>query len=247
MPRNRLIVALAIFVVIFLIGQIFFIPKTAMNSAFLSALQSPRVFFSGFYNKHKLITQLQDLTVENQSLRGQLAQAQAVPRIITSGKDNFIRAVVYSVYPLTSSKTLTIGAGIKEGVAAGMPVVIEPGLFIGEVAQVFDHQSLVRTIFDATQTATSTPWQLAVKIGKNATDALLVADLEPRLTIISRKKQIAPGDDIILAGKQYPYGLSVGAIGDLVDNPSNVFLEAKLAVPYSFSDLNEVFVMLPRQ
>jgi len=246
MPRSRLIVAIAVFSALFVIGQLFFVPKTAMNSAILSALQAPRVFFSAFYNKHALITQLQDLSLENQSLRGQLAQAEAVPRLIESGHDTFIRAVVYSAYPLTSSKVLTIGAGSKEGVGLGMPVVVKPGLFVGEVAQVFEHQSLVRTIFDATQTATSTPWQLAVKIGKSATDALLVADLEPKLTIISRKKTIAPGDDITLAGKQYPYGLSVGSVGSVIDNPSNVFLEATLSEPYSFSDLDEVFVMLPK-
>jgi cell shape-determining protein MreC len=246
MPRSRLIASLAIFSVIFVVGELFFVPKTAMNSAFLSALQAPGVFFTSLYNKHLLITRLQDLSIENQALRGQLAQAQAVPRIMESGRDSFIRAVVYSAYPLTSSKVLTIGAGSKEGVAVGMPVVIKPGLFVGEVAQIFDHQALVRTIFDATRTATSTPWQLAVKIGKNATDALLIADLEPKLTIISRKKVIASGDDVILAGKQYPYGLSVGSVGSIIDNPSNVFLEATLSEQYAFSDLSEVFVMLPR-
>ncbi len=246
MPRSRLIVSIAIFSALFVLGQLFFVPKTAMNSAILTALQAPRIFFSALRNKHTLITQLQDLGIENQALRGQLAQAYAIPHIMEEGRDQYVRAVVYSVYPLTSSKILTIGAGSEDGVAVGMPVLVKPGLFIGEVAQVFDNQSLVRTIFDAGQTASSTSWQLAVKIGKGATDALLVADAEPRLTIISRKKAIAVGDDVTLAGKQYPYGLSVGSVGSIIDNPSSVFLEAVLSQAYSFTDLNEVFVLLPR-
>lgn len=243
MPRSRIMIAAAVFSVLFVIGELFFVPKTAMNSAFLTALQAPRVFFSSLYNKHKLIGQLQDLTIENQALRGQLAQAQALPRIIENGKHSYVRAVVYSSFPLTGIKELTIGAGSADGVSPGMPVMLKPGLFIGEVLRTAEHQSIVRTIFDPLQSSTSTPWQLAVKIGGQQIDSLLVADAEPRLTIISRKKSVMVGDPVLLAGKQYPYGVSVGTVGAIIDNPSSVFLEAHLAVPYSISDVNEVFVL----
>jgi cell shape-determining protein MreC len=140
---------------------------------------------------------------------------------------------------------LTIGVGSAEGVAVGQAVMLKPGLFIGEVSRTTAHQSIVRTIFEAAQTGEATPWQLAVKVGSVGTDALLVADAEPKLTIISRKKGVTVGDTVVLAGKQYPYGVSVGSVGSVIDNPSNVFLEAKLSVPYAITDIDEVFVLVP--
>ncbi len=247
MPRSPLIIALATFSFLFVVGQFFFVPKTALNSVVLTALSAPRVFFSALRNKHKLVTQLSDLAIENQALRGELAGALSLPRIIEESKQEYLRAIVYSSYPLTSAKTLTIGAGAAQGVGLGMPVVVKPGLFIGEVWRVFGQQSSVHTVFDSAESATSTVWQLSVKVGKNNTDALLIAGLEPRLTIISRKKGVTVGDEVRLAGKQYPYGLSIGTVGAVIDDPGNIFLEATLAVPYSIADLDELFVILPKK
>jgi cell shape-determining protein MreC len=245
MGRSRLVVAAAVFSLLFVIGELVFIPKTAVNSAFTRALVAPRIFLSALYNKHKLITQLQDLTLENQALRGQIEEARALPHIIEEGRRQYLRAVVYSSFPLSGVKELTIGVGSAEGVAVGQAVMLKPGLFIGEVSRTTAHQSIVRTIFEAAQTGEATPWQLAVKVGSVGTDALLVADAEPKLTIISRKKGVTVGDTVVLAGKQYPYGVSVGSVGSVIDNPSNVFLEAKLSVPYAITDIDEVFVLVP--
>lgn len=246
MPRPRLFIALAAFSVLFVLGQFLFVPKTASNSAILTALSAPRVFFSALRSKHKLITQLQDLTLENHALRGQLSAALALPGLVTTSTHQYVRAVVYSSYPNTNAKSLVIGVGSEEGITPGLSVVVKPGLFVGEVVEVSRRQSVVKTLFDTAGRATSTPWQLSVKIGKSSTDSLLIADLEPRLTIISRKKTIVPGDTVTLAGRQYPFGLSAGTVGEIIDNPSNVFLEATLNVPYSIAELNEVFVMLPQ-
>jgi cell shape-determining protein MreC len=51
---------------------------------------------------------------------------------------------------------------------------------------------------------------------------------------------------VVLASKDYPYGISVGTVGSIIDDPTSVFLEARLAVPYSVSELSEVFVRLPK-
>jgi cell shape-determining protein MreC len=246
MLRSRILVFAATFSLLFIIGQIFFVPKQYASSALLSAFAAPRIFFDALRNKQKLIAELKDLVIENQSLRGQIGELQATPGIISQGKINYLRAPVYSTYPLTSARSLIIGAGEKEGVMVGETVEVKPGLFIGIVGKVFEHQSQVQTVFDNMQTATTTAWQLPVKIGSASTDALLVTGIEPKITIISRKKGVLSGDSVVLASKDYPYGISVGTVGSIIDDPTSVFLEARLAVPYSVSELSEVFVRLPK-
>lgn len=246
MPRSRIVVFAATFFVLFLIGQFFFVPKQYAGSALLSALAAPRIFFDAMRNKQKLIAQLQDLTIENQALRGQLGEARALPGLLTQGRVSYLRAPVYSTYPLTSARSLMIGAGKREGIVEGEPVEVKPGLFIGIIGKVFETQSQVQTLFDSTQTATTTAWQLPVKVGATLTDALLVTGIEPKLTIISRKKGVQSGDVVTLASREYPAGITVGTVGTILDDPTSVFLEARLVVPYSVGELSEVFVRLPQ-
>lgn len=234
----------ALFSLIFVVGQFFFVPKTAVNSLVLQALRSPRILLENFVTKHNLITQLKDLSVENQALRGEIAHVRSLPGFIEEGRQQYLRATVYSTYPLTSAQSLIIAAGEKQGLRVGMPVMVKPGLFIGEIKEVFANQSVVRTIFDFVDGGASGPWQLSVKVGDKGTDSLLLAGPEPRLTIISRKKGVAVGDSVMLASKQYPYGFTLGSVSKVIDNPSNVFLEAILNPPYTFADLTEVFVLM---
>jgi cell shape-determining protein MreC len=245
MPRSRFLFFAAVFSLLFIVGQFFFVPKQYASSALLSAFASPRIFFDALRNKQKLISELKDLTVENQALRGQIGELKAQPNSLSQGKVNYLRAPVYSTYPLTSARSLIIGAGKREGVVVGEPVEIQPGLFVGVISKVFEKQSQVQTIFDSTQTATTTAWQLPVKVGSALTDALLVTGIEPKLTIISRKKGVLSGDVVVLASREYPYGLSVGTVGSIIDDPTSVFLEARLSVPYSISELADIFVRLP--
>jgi cell shape-determining protein MreC len=246
MYRSRILVFVAAFFTIFLVGQFFFVPKQYASSALLSAFASPRIFFDALRNKQKLIAQLSDAAIENQALRGQLGELRASPNLITHGKVLYVRAPVYSTYPMTSARSFMIGVGERDGVAQGEPVEIQPGLFVGILGRVFENQSQVQTIFDSMQTATTTAWQLPVKVGAHLTDALLVAGVEPRLTIISRKKGVVVGDTVTLASKEYPYGMALGTVGAIIDDPTSVFLEARLAVPYTIGELNEVFVRLPQ-
>lgn len=245
MQKSPVLAIAGLFSLLFVIGQFFFIPKTAVNSVLLQALRSPRILLESFVTKHNLITQLKDLSIENHALRGEIAHLQSLPGFIEEGRQKYLRATVYSTYPLTSAQSLIIAAGEKQGLRVGMPVMVKPGLFIGEIKEVFANQSVVRTVFDFIDEGSAGPWQLSVKVGEKATDSLLLAGPEPRLTIISRKKGVSVGDSVTLASKQYPYGFTLGSVNKVIDNPSNVFLEATMSVPYTFADVTEVFVLVP--
>jgi cell shape-determining protein MreC len=246
MPRSPLILIAGVFSALFLLGSIFFVPQNSIDSLVLQAIRSPRILFEFFVTKHSIIRQLRDLSIENQALRGEIAHVKSLPGFVEERRQKYLKATVYSTYPLTSSQSLVISAGSSDGVLVGMPVLVKPGLFIGEVKEVFEHQSVVKTVFDFVDSGSSGPWQISVKVGDKGTDSLLLAGPEPRLTIISRKKGVSVGDSVTLASKQYPYGFLLGSVSRIEDDPGNVFLEATLAVPYTFSDLSEIFVLLSK-
>ncbi len=231
------IVILAVCLVLFVLGEFFFVPKTNVNSALLNALRSPRVLLDALGNRATLAQQLRDTQLENQSLRAQLDEEKNRPEIVKQKAREYLRASVYSVYPLNNTGRLTVAAGSAEGVKSGMAVLVQPGIFLGEVIEVFEHQSEIRTINDP-------GWELPVKIGAEKADALLVGGHRPMLTLISKKKNAAADMNAVLAVKKYPYSLSVGTTGDLADSSDNLFKEAPLVLPYEFNTLNSVYIVI---
>lgn len=244
MPRPRALLIFAVIAILFLAGQFLFTPKEYMQSALRDALLSPRIVFDALRNKSALVRQLKDLGIENQALRGEIAELAADPARIEARSARYLRAGVYSTYPLTSMRTLTIHAGASDGVIMGQSVELSPGLFIGVVSEVYEHQSVVRTLFSSVYASTTTSWQLPVRVGAGRTDALLVTGVTPKLTIISRKKGVTQGDTVTLAAQEFPLGLSVGSVGAVIDDPTSVFLEAELAIPYTLGAFSEVLVRL---
>ncbi len=236
MRRPQNIILLAVFCALFLIGQWLFIPKTYVNSVIIQALQAPKVLLQSLINRHEIVTQLSDLQLENQSLRAQIQELKSSPAIIKTGKAIYVSAHVYSSYPLNNSGLILISAGADQGITKGAIVLAAPGIFLGQVTDVSGSTSQVRTIFDP-------DWELPVKIGDQKIDSLLVGGHEPRLTLISKKKMAHVGQAVILAAKEYPYGLTVGTVGNLKDGGADLFQEAALATSYQFGSLNDMLVV----
>jgi cell shape-determining protein MreC len=234
---RALIVALAIASALFVLGQLFFVPTRYVHSALMQALQAPAVFFSSLKNQHTIITQLGELQRENQSLRAQLAEAVSRPTLVQDRRSSYLRVPVYSNYPLNNTSRIVIAAGSAAGITEGMSVVLEPGVFIGEVVSTALHYSEVRTLRDL-------GWELPVKIGPANVDSLLVGGHEPRLTLISRKKPAEAGLEVRLASKKHPYGLLVGTVGSLEPSDNNLFEEASVVAPYIFGEVDQVYVVM---
>lgn len=234
--KPAVLIILALFSAVFVLGQFLFVPKTYVNSAVVQALQAPRVFLSALRNRIDLMHQLTAAQIENQSLRAQLEMALSRPEFVRDGARQYLAVPVYSVYPLNNDNHIVVAAGASEGVQEGMVVLAEPGIFLGEVAKVYAHQSEVRTIYDP-------GWELPVKIGPDRLDSLLVGGREPQLTLISKKKPAAAGMNAYTAAKKYPYSLLLGTMGDPADSEQNLFQEASLQVPYVLSDLSRVYIL----
>src|SRR3989344_5416260 len=109
--NKRTIVILAVFAALFLITQWVFIPGTYSQSRLMQALQAPKVLLQALRSMHSVVADLSVLVMENQSLRGQLAEQGSLPSLIKEAGETYIYARVYSNYPFNNSDRLLINAG----------------------------------------------------------------------------------------------------------------------------------------
>lgn len=203
-----------------------------MRSRVGQALQAPKILWQALINRHQVVANLSDLSLENQSLLGQLAELKNMASI----EKTYIYARVYSSYPFNNSDKLLINAGSEQGVVLGSVVLVKPGIFLGEIVKVNGNTSEARTIYDA-------GFEMPVKIGDGKIDSLLIGGHDVKLTLISKKKSAQSGQIILTAAKQYPYGLMIGTTADVRDASDNLFQEASLSASYSMSELNDVYVL----
>lgn len=164
-------------------------------------------------------------------------QPLSKPELVKQGTRSGLSASVYSSFPLNHKHLIAINAGATDGVRVGMPVTLEGNILVGQIIEVSDSQSLVRTIFDK-------DWSLPARIGTAQHDALLVGGQDPKLTLIDKDQQINVGDVVVSAKKDFPYGLKVGEVAEVRDLVAHSFKEASLLFPYNFKDLRKVVVLL---
>ncbi|PIR87328.1 MAG: hypothetical protein COU11_01090 [Candidatus Harrisonbacteria bacterium CG10_big_fil_rev_8_21_14_0_10_49_15] len=239
MSKNskRTKVVLGVLALLLLLGQWLFVPRTYVRSRLGQALQAPFVFLESLRSRSALVDQLKELQIENLGLRAELASVNARPELIQEEGQRYVRARAYSSYPLNNVDNLLINVGENVGVEVGMPVLVTPNLFFGEVVEVFETMAMVRTIFDP-------GWELQVKIGDQNADSLFVGGPSPRLTLISKGRRVASDQEVYLTDKRYPLGLVLGAVGQISDSDQNLFEEASLDTPYTRSDINQLYVRL---
>lgn len=213
----------------------FVVWKNSLSGAVEQLAGKPLAWVSGAFRSD-------DLEQENQSLRMELAVLQAELANPLNGSNGWLNgyltkaALIYSSYPFNHRSLLTINQGAASDLKPLMPVITKEGILVGQIAEVFPTYSLVRTIFDP-------GWELAVRVDRNSTDALLVGGAVPTLTLIEKKQSAEVGDLIYSAGRNFPYGLAIGTLQRLTFGDSDLFKRAELKTPYELSALREVRVI----
>ncbi len=227
--------------------------------AFLIVFLSGVVFMSGFFIEKKFnagkftekfnflaslgggnFEEIQSLKNENEILRAQIQKSQIFclesnnfP--VSTDASKFLSARIFSNYPFNIKNILTINSGFHEGVKNSMTAAQGQDIFLGQVAEVFENYSTVRTIFDP-------DWQLAVKIGQDKINGLFKGGNEPKITLI--EKPIKVGDPVFTAGPGVPLDLKIGEIGEIKEGAGGVFKEAIIKVPYNINQLEEINLLL---
>ncbi len=235
--QQRTFILLGTFALLFFIGQLLFTPKAYLVSRLGAAFQAPVTFLRSVATRTSLMRDLGALSLENQSLRAQLHAAQNAPSLIKQNNKRYIAAPLYSSYPLTISSKLLIGGGTAAGILDQATVLAAPGIFLGQIERSQEQKAVVRTIFDP-------GWELAVKIGENQVDALLIGGQEPRLTLISKRKPLNEGESVYLVSRDFPHGLTLGTVAELRQSKDSLFFEGRLLLPYAIADLNQVYIQL---
>jgi cell shape-determining protein MreC len=206
---------------------------------------SAQAFLLGSFAGGENATQLHDLQVENNALKSELAVLKDMKGELLSDRGASLSALVYSRYPFGFKNELLINAGKVEGVALGMPIVAMSHLrsgadghavLVGSVEQVFEHTSVVKTVFDDS-------WRSAVRIGQNGVDALLVGGPDPKLTLISKDATSTAGESVYNASPGFPYGIALGLVDTVNIARDQLFHEATIRFPYDVGAVRTVFVL----
>lgn len=175
-----------------------------------------------------------NLVAVNESLKAQLAKLQAVAAQLPTSTPNYVRAMVYSRYPLNFKNELIVNVGKSEGIASGSAVVFQ-GLFIGRVATVWNEYSAVSTVFDDS-------FKMPVRVGPNGYDGLLTGGSYPLVASIAKGKPVGANDIVYTAAPGIPYALPIGEVMATSTSADNLFEQAALVFPYDINNIQTVLI-----
>ncbi len=171
---------------------------------------------------------------ENETLLAEIAALQSVASAIPTSTQAYLRAMVYSRYPLNFRDEILINAGANEGVQVGKAAVFQ-GILVGTVEKSFADSSLVATVFDAN-------FKMPVRVGSKGFDGLLAGGAYPRVISIGKGSPIEPGDIVYAAAPDLPYGMPLGIVEATSSSPDNLFEEASLGFAYDVNTIQTVLV-----
>lgn len=157
-------------------------------------------------------------------------------------------AHVYSRYPVNFKNELILNKGGNEGVKINS-VLVAPAVqasssssalfFVGRVSSVLKSKSFAETIFDYR-------FKDPVHIGSKKISGLLVGGLSPVITLIPKDASVSPGDVVISASPDFPYGLVLGKVKEIRPSSDQLFKEASLELLYDINSLTAMAVQIEK-
>lgn len=204
------------------------------------ALNTPRSFMAGIFNRAFSYERFRELEAENLRLRLELAKLREV-----QGQEDplyyenfdFIEAKVYSRYPWNGRGRVSINKGKVHGIEEGMVVMTDGNILFGKVDSVRNHQSEVVSIFDPS-------WRSSVSLGENGPKALLQGGNFPRLEFISSGAEIEEGVFVKNISPDFPFGLLVGKVSLFEENEFEPWLSADIEILWRINEVRDLMVLV---
>ncbi|MBI4119232.1 MAG: rod shape-determining protein MreC [Parcubacteria group bacterium] len=219
-----LIISAAVLLAAIFWGDFFVVARQELLGAFFSGIRTART--------HDSEQELINLRSENIFLKNKLDSLKADAGAIPEG----LAVKIYSAYPFNTRNAFVTSGGATQGVLQDMAATIDGKTMVGFVESVSGRTSLVRTIFDAS-------FQIPVRIGPHEIDALLQGGNRPLLTLIEKNADVNRGDAVISADKRFPYGLIIGAVGEISGDSTEAFKETAVDVPYVVTKLRTLYLV----
>jgi rod shape-determining protein MreC len=185
---------------------------------------------------------------ENVQLRDQL-HYRGPPSVQDFAK---VHAVV-NTNPQNADESVTIGAGIDDGVRAGSVVVAPRGGLVGVVDRAFAHVARVTLLTDSQSAVTAVDLTSPTAVGiiqpGGGGSNVLVLDL------VAQSKVVDVGDTIITAGTLpqgklpsiFPRGIQIGTVKSAKNNDVNPYKNIQVKPFVDFSSLQSVIVLVPKK
>lgn len=211
--------------------------KNYLTAQVSAALEKPLALTKSFFQGSEELARSNVLAIENEKLKARILELEKNPYLAQRESHDYLVTKIYSTYPFNNRGLFVINAGFKEGLKTGLAVTFEKHILIGQIIEVYENYSVVRSIFDS-------GWELPVKIDTDKIDALLVGGREPQLTLIVKGEQLKAGQQIYTASRDFPYGLKIGEINDVFSDSGSAFEEATISFAYEVGTLTEVAVLI---
>ena len=216
-------------------------------------------FFSYFEDMKDLRQELESLKEENESLKGQLIDAEILAdenswlyRYLSMKEEHEDYSLcAASVISSSSSSgeggnyalSLTLNRGTSSGVQTGMPVVTSSGL-VGVVVETGIHHCLVSTLLD-------TSVSVGAVTTRTTQNGLCEGDYEnlhngcATLRGLPEESDVAVGDIVITSGRGsvYPYGIPIGRVVSIRSNAYSRTTEATVEPFTDFESLTQVVIL----
>jgi rod shape-determining protein MreC len=186
---------------------------------------------------------------ENVQLRDQL-HYRGPPSVQDFAK---VHAVVLTNPQNAIDETVTIGAGIDDGVRTGSVVVAPRGGLVGVVDRAFAHVARVTLLTDNESAVTAidltSPTAVGIIQPGGGGSNVLVLDL------VAQSKVVDVGDTIITAGTLpqgklpsiFPRGIQIGTVTSAKNNDVNPYKNIQVKPFVDFSSLQSVIVLVPKK
>ncbi len=181
-----------------------------------------------------LVEELAKADLENQSLRAEISRLTLG---LKPSSGQLLKAKIYSSYPFNDKSLIVLAKGASEGIRVGDIVLAARNVFLGQVVDVGDSWSEVRTVFDISK-------NIPVRIGTDGIAALLIGGPAPIISMIDKSRAVANQDLVYLASRDLPYGLVVGEISNIREPSIGAFKQADVLFSYSLVSIEEVLVVL---
>jgi cell shape-determining protein MreC len=222
--NNKLIFGLLIFI---LVIAIFFLPSYGWQL---------REWLSPQPQSNSTQADSSSTLAENQVLEAQITELQVIQSQLppSASTSSYIRAMVYSRYPLNFKNELLVNAGSNDGVSVGDAVIFQ-GILVGQVQKVFSDYAIVQTVFD-------NGIKMAVRIGSTGVDGLLQGSSYPTVGSIMKTAPLTVGDIVYSADSSLPYGLPIGTVAATSTSPDSLFQQATLNFSYDINSIQTVFI-----
>ncbi|HFC76635.1 MAG TPA: rod shape-determining protein MreC [Candidatus Moranbacteria bacterium] len=178
-------------------------------------------------------TKLRDISKENETLRKEL-------KLLPRKKFNLITANVVGRDLYKSDGWMLIDKGERDGLKKEMPVIIENGILVGKISEVFPYNAKIIAItnvnsnINATTVETGAMGIIKSKYGLGVT-----------LDMVLQTDYLKVGDDVITSeiSQNIPRGLLIGKIQEVHPSADQLFQTAVLSIPIDFSKLRFVSVI----